>query len=225
MTEAEWNNSADSTKMLKCLRGLEQASERKLRLFAIACCRSVWTEPPDGLLRHAVEIAEQYAEGQTTKAVLKQMLQTLHAGRLALPIRQPGEKSQWWVYWVAEVAVTKSMYRVFTDGMQKVTNYLGPSLPGLLANETSWQCALLRDIFGNPFHPTSVHPGWLTWNDGTIPKLAQAIYDERAFDRLPILADALEEAGCADADILSHCRQPGAHVRGCWVVDLLLGKS
>jgi len=83
---------------------------------------------------------------------------------------------------------------------------------------------LLRDIFGNPFRGASVDSHWLVWNDGTVPRLAQAIYDERAFDRLSILADALEEAGCTDADILNHCRQPGEHVRGCWVVDLLLGK-
>jgi hypothetical protein len=70
-----------------------------------------------------------------------------------------------------------------------------------------------------------LHPSWLRWDDGTIPKLAQAIYDERAFDHLPVLADALEEAGCANADILAHCRGPGEHVRGCWVVDLLLGKE
>jgi hypothetical protein len=65
----------------------------------------------------------------------------------------------------------------------------------------------------------------LTWNDGIVIKLAQAIYEERAFDRLPILADALEEAGCSDTEILAHCRGPGPHVRGCWVVDLLLGKE
>jgi hypothetical protein len=65
----------------------------------------------------------------------------------------------------------------------------------------------------------------LTWNDRCVGKLAQAIYDEQAFDRLPILADALEEAGCTDADILNHCRSGGEHVRGCWVVDLVLGKS
>ena len=66
---------------------------------------------------------------------------------------------------------------------------------------------------------------WLRWNDGTLVRIAQAIYDNRAFDRLPILADALEDAGCDNADILAHCRGPGPHVRGCWVVDLLLGKS
>jgi hypothetical protein len=87
------------------------------------------------------------------------------------------------------------------------------------------QCLLLRDVVGNPFHSVYVEPARLVWNDGTLVKLAQGIYDERAFDRLPVLADALEEAGCHNADILSHCRQPGEHVRGCWVVDLLLGKK
>ena len=108
---------------------------------------------------------------------------------------------------------------------------------------------LLRDIFGNPFRTISADSRWVEWNDRTVPKLAQAICDEYAFDRLPILADALEESGCTDTDILNHCRQPGEpvrgrpsrrsrrsatsnhcrkpgeHVRGCWVVDLLLNKS
>jgi hypothetical protein len=87
------------------------------------------------------------------------------------------------------------------------------------------QCGLLRDIFGNPFRPLTAPPGGLPWNAGVVPKLAQAIYDERAFDRLPILADALEEAGCDDRDILAHCRGGSEHVHGCWVVDLSLGKS
>jgi hypothetical protein len=84
---------------------------------------------------------------------------------------------------------------------------------------------LLRDLFGNPFRSAAVDLSWLSWQDGTVVKLAQSIYDERAFDRLPILADALEDAGCDNADILDHCRQPGEHVRGCWVIDLLLGKQ
>jgi hypothetical protein len=87
-------------------------------------------------------------------------------------------------------------------------------------------CALLRDIFGLlPYRPVALDRTWLTWRDGTISKLAQAIYDERAFDRLPILADALVDAGCTDEAILGHCRGPGPHIRGCWVVDLLLGKG
>jgi hypothetical protein len=85
---------------------------------------------------------------------------------------------------------------------------------------------LLRDIFGPlPFRPILLDLAWLTWNNGTVRRLAQTICDERAFDRMLILADALEEAGCDNADILNHCRQPGEHVRGCWVVDLILGKT
>jgi hypothetical protein len=83
-------------------------------------------------------------------------------------------------------------------------------------------CNLLRDIYGSPFRPTTLDTAWLT---SEVVVLAQTIYDNRAFGRLPELADALEQAGCTDADVLDHCRQPGEHVRGCWVVDLVLGKE
>ncbi|OAI53023.1 hypothetical protein AYO44_16370 [Planctomycetaceae bacterium SCGC AG-212-F19] len=81
---------------------------------------------------------------------------------------------------------------------------------------------LVRDIFGNPFRPVTIEPAWRT---STVTSLAQGIYDQRAFDRLPILADALEDAGCSNANVLNHCRGGGEHVRGCWVVDLVLGKE
>lgn len=115
------------------------------------------------------------------------------------------------------------------------------------------KAAILRDIFGNPFRKVTfwksrisntlldfpINDCFLRWNDRLVPRLAQGIYDERAFDRMPILADALEEAGCTNEDILMHCRglefvddrtwatEPlrGQHVRGCWVIDLLLGKE
>jgi hypothetical protein len=96
--------------------------------------------------------------------------------------------------------------------------------PASRAAELKIQADLLREIFGNPFRPTSIDPAWHTWNGGTIPSLARAIYDEKAFDRLPILGDALEEAGCSDPEILDHCRREGGHVRGCWVLDLVLGR-
>jgi len=83
-------------------------------------------------------------------------------------------------------------------------------------------CQFFRDIFGNPFRPVAIDPRWQT---ETVVALATGIYAERAFDRMPILADALEDVGCDRADILNHCRGDGPHVRGCWVVDLLLGKS
>jgi hypothetical protein len=85
------------------------------------------------------------------------------------------------------------------------------------------QPALLRDIFGNPFRPVALDPAWVT---SDVLALARGIYEERAFDRMPILADALQDAGCTNEDVLNHCRDANAtHVRGCWVVDLLLGKS
>ena len=83
------------------------------------------------------------------------------------------------------------------------------------------QCDLLRDIFGNPFRPVAFSPEWRT---DTALALANQVYDNRDFAAMPILADALEDAGCACADILDHCRSSGRHVRGCWVVDLVTGR-
>jgi hypothetical protein len=80
----------------------------------------------------------------------------------------------------------------------------------------------VREVFGNPFLPAGWDPAWSAWGDGVGAKLARTIDAEQAFDRLPVLADALEEAGCADPAILGHCRSPGLHVRGCWVVERLL---
>jgi hypothetical protein len=89
--------------------------------------------------------------------------------------------------------------------------------------EMAAQCRLLRDVVGNPFRPATPDPAWLT---STVVALAAGAYADRAFDRLPILADALQDAGCDHPDVLAHCRDPHlTHVRGCWVVDLVLGKS
>jgi hypothetical protein len=84
------------------------------------------------------------------------------------------------------------------------------------------QADLVRDIFGNPFRPVAIDPSWLT---ATVVAMARGIYDDRAFDQLPILADALQDAGCEDANILDHCRRSGPHARGCWVIDLLTGRG
>ncbi len=81
---------------------------------------------------------------------------------------------------------------------------------------------LIRDIFGNPFRPVTLDPRWLS---STVLDLARTIYDERVWERMPILADALMDAGCDNEEILNHCRGPGPHVRGCWAIDLVLGKE
>jgi hypothetical protein len=93
------------------------------------------------------------------------------------------------------------------------------------ASEQAHQGILVRDIFVNPFRPPAIYLRWLTWDGGTIPKLAQSIYDNRRFEDMPVLADALEEAGCGNQEILAHCRGGGPHTRGCWLLDLVLGKE
>lgn len=93
-----------------------------------------------------------------------------------------------------------------------------------LNEELAWVEDGERRFFRKMYAP-SLDPAWLAWNNATVPRLAEAIYTDRVFDRMPILADALEDAGCHDAEILAHCRGPGPHVQGCWVVDLLLGKT
>lgn len=92
----------------------------------------------------------------------------------------------------------------------------------LKGNGMSALCDLLRDQY-SPFRSVTVSPHWFAANEGTVRKLTAVIFDEGAYHLLPILGDALEEAGCADTDILSHCREPRAHLRGCWVIDLLVG--
>jgi hypothetical protein len=98
--------------------------------------------------------------------------------------------------------------------------------------ERTAQALLLRDILGDRSRPVAVDPAWLLWQDGTVPRLAQAAYRERILpsgeldrQRLAVLADALEEAGCGEAQVLAHLRGPGGHVRGCWVIDLLTGRA
>lgn len=93
----------------------------------------------------------------------------------------------------------------------------------LHAAEEARQVSFLRDIFGNPFRPLACEPAWRT---STVVALAEGIYADRAFDRMPILADALQDAGCDSDDILAHCRDTQlTHVRGCWVIDLLTGRA
>ncbi len=190
MTEAEWLNCEDPTRMLEFLRG--KASERKLRLFACACCRMHdWIANPRNA--SAVEKIERCAD----------------RGR-AVKIRLTTAPIQIVVLWTADLSPSDAATRWAT-----ARDYQG----------VVCRADLLRCIINNPFRPVSIDSAWLTWNCRTIPKLARCIYDDRAFDLLPILADALEEAGCMNKHILQHCRQSSEHVRGCWVIDLLLGKE
>jgi hypothetical protein len=130
----------------------------------------------------------------------------------------------WPVY---KAALEHTSDRATAVGGRLVT-YWPPAFPDQTALHASRQvrASVLRDVFGNPFRPPRpVDPAWLTFNGGAARSLAQSVHDSGRLDRLPLLADALEDAGCADADLLGHLRSPGPHVRGCWAVDLVLGKS
>jgi hypothetical protein len=227
MTEAEWLECTDSRKMLDFLEG--KASDRKLRLFAVACCRRIWHLLPNDSCRTVVELRELSVEGLDTKQQLREVEERFWD--------DSWEKvSGLFGYYFGREAVAYLLYNDECDGADGVawqaavaagTGQLQPDGHSYKASdaEQAAQSFLVRDIFGNPFRLVALDPAWLIWHDATIPRLARTIYDERAFDRMPILADALEEAGCNDPAIIDHCRQPGEHVRGCWVVDLLLGKS
>lgn len=222
MTEAEWFASADSYPMLRPCRRIIREQPRKGHLFAVACCRRIWHLLSDPRSRAAVEIAAQYAEGVASLDQL-QAAAVLAKGahKDAYQARgKMGASGEWAAEfaasldpWFAASMASNFAHVAAGDGIEP-----GP--------ERAAQAHLLRCIFGPlPFRAVSLDDTWKAWNDGTVVRLAQAIFDERAFDQLPILADALEDAGCADGDMIQHCRQPGTHVRGCWVLDLLVGKE
>jgi hypothetical protein len=228
----DWLACADPHAMLPHLR--VKASTRKLRLLAAACCRRIWHVLLDERLQRAVEVAERSADGAaSTKELAAARAATRAVGGLAY------ESSVVRAVWsatrrdirpavsvaclAANMALGKylSCTRLGKKWSVGVTEPLVPHYTADAKEEEKKQAVLVRDIFGNPYRPVTLASAWRTAN---VVALAQSIYDERAFDRLPILADALEDAGCDNAEVLNHCRRPSVHVRGCWAVDLLLGE-
>jgi hypothetical protein len=219
MTEEEWLICPDPERMLNFLTG--RTSERKLRLFAAACFRRIWHVLRDEESRTAVAVAESYADGQANEQELREAREGHFTQYISIRCKDA-------VAWPDAEGAARWSYLMATGQRVTFTGQVEYSRPG----ECLAQARLLRDLFGNPFHPIAANAAWLTWHDGLIPKLAAAIYETRRLPegtldnvRLAILADALEDAGCTDADILNHCRSDGDHVRGCWVVDLILGKE
>jgi hypothetical protein len=111
---------------------------------------------------------------------------------------------------------------IFAETISAVDRTLEAKKQGSITEAPKWLLTLIRDIFGNPFRPITLDSSWLT---PTVTALAQAIYTDRTFTDLPILADALEEAGCTHPDLLNHLRSPGEHTRGCWALDLVMGEK
>jgi len=170
MTEQEWLEATDPEPMLACLRA---TSDRKLRLFAVACLRRVSGLFPNAALREAID--------------------------------------------------RKVVNRAPAGEEDRVARALWQRAQAAFAAERCAQAALLRDIIGNPCRPQVADRAWLT---PEVVYLAGRVYEEKAFEWMPELAETLAEAGCHDEDVLRHCReQGGVHARGCWVLDLLLDKS
>jgi hypothetical protein len=229
--EAAWLACTEPLSMLSILG--RQTRERKLRLFGCACCRRIWHLLSDESARRVVEVAEQYADGHADSRELEAAF-IAAGGRVNEPFGGGGDAGAALVaaratalpgvipFWLPDYAADAVRYEAFRKAVAGGARNLSPRIK---KTEQAAQALLLRCIIGNPFRSASVEPAWRSWGSGCVRKLAQAIYDGRRFADLPVLADALEEAGCDNADILAHCRQPGEHVRGCWVVDAILGKA
>jgi hypothetical protein len=238
-SEREWLAAEDPLEMLKFLR--YQASERKLRLFGCACCRRLWPLLTNEWSRRAVEVAERYADEQANGEDLQLARYGAEnvAENLIVSATTAEQEAQASAAFAAlSVTATSERLPDYTSSNAASAAYHAATATGAASaadarsGERAAQACLLRDLFGNPFRVIAVAPRWLRWQDASVARLAQAAYDNRILpagtlgnDRLAVLADALEEAGCNDELILGHLRGGGEHYRGCFVVDALLGKN
>jgi hypothetical protein len=241
MTEADWNSCTDPQAMLEWLRHQRQESDRKLRLFAVACCRRIWHLLTDPRSRRAVEVTERYADGEANEDDLHLAVSGAEnvagaAATSSATVEQEAEASAAFAALNATVAAEKAAAYSSANACSAVyhaaTAAQDPSPANARNTERGGQSRLLRDLFANPFRSRPrLYPSVLAWNDNLVVRMANAVYKERQLPagtldpaRLAILADALEDAGCEDAELLGHLRSEGPHCRGCWPVDLLLGR-
>lgn len=223
MTEADWNECDKPHFMVLFLQRDGEASQRKLRLFSAACCRRVWHRLVSRPSRIAVEFAERYADGELTRRQLRHVHQSAKS-----VLNRPMEL---WEESAAAAAVSATDSLVGAAPILATCNHAARASDLGTRGEWLAQAPLFRDVFGpTPFRPLTVDFAML---NPVVPLLARAAYEERVgpggrldAEKLAILADALEENGCTDVEVLQHLRDPNLeHVRGCWVVDLLIGKE
>jgi hypothetical protein len=225
--ESDWQETFRPTHMLRFL-GENAWSERKKNLVIVACFRRIWHLLKTTRGHRAVEVYEQFIEGKATEEELAIAKEDAWQSSAEIP-NPEGNK-------VPEQLALGAIglhfdYRDMLMGASDATAWakVGTTEPATDEPEERAQSVLVREIFGNPFRPVAFNPAWRT---STVMSLAQSVYEERQlpsglFDnqRLGVLADALEEAGCDNADILGHLRGGEEHVRGCHVIDLILGKE
>jgi hypothetical protein len=232
MTEVEWFKRDDAAGLVWHLNSAHKVArtkvgKRKLRLFCCACVRQIGDLIRQEETRAAVEVGERFANSAATAAELEAARSaSFHADQKLA--RAVGTEAGNAVLYATAKSLTEkvlkrcTMYACLARFHALVPNHRGPVSP--LSPEYSAaaraQADALRDIFGNPFHPVAFAPEWRTT---TAVSLARQMYEARDFSALPILADALQDAGCTSTEILNHCRDPEqVHVRGCWVCDLVL---
>ena len=241
MNEEQWLESHDPKAMLEFLRDSGTATDRKLRLFAVGCSGRVWQLLNDERSRNAVTLAGQFADGAATaeelRAAWEAAWDAVRAGEEAATRAENAHTV--WAEVLAARAAACTADEEFPDLAAgfAAEAIVFPQFSLLDSNaaeerEQAMLCNLVRDIFGNPFRRQSpLVPAFKAWNDGLIPNLAEAAYENRSLPsgeldrgRLLVLADALEEAG-AEGSMLVHLRGAGPFVRGDWVVDLLTGRA
>jgi hypothetical protein len=228
MTEYEWFSCTDPNLMLTSLSG--KVADRKLRLFAVACCRDIWDLLPDQRSRTAVEVAERYADGLAGE-------RERAAARAAAvaPTGRGTAQAAWAAYWAVSHKLDQTIWntceaavegraRRATHSAHAEGQDWGAAWETARTAAVRDQALLLRDVLGNPFRP-ALRPGYLDWRGGLLASMAREIYESRDFFAMSILADALEDAGCDDPEVLAHCRAELEHVRGCWALDLILGRG
>ena len=203
MTEEEWLESNDPHLVLREVKASQ--FERKARLISVAFARRVLAIRKDPLFYRALEIAERHADGEAEEYEVSE------ANSHIDPITGRHDPILNYVFkpiplWTSRHAILKIVGGV-----------------DVRLREQAAHCQLVRDIYGIPFRTITLDSSWLT---STVIALARQMYISRDFSAIPILADALQDAGCENATVLDHCRDAkGVHVRGCWVVDLLLDKK
>jgi hypothetical protein len=238
MTEAEWLACRRVDEMLWFLKRGKAVTRsprgrRKLRLFACACCRQVWELIEDDAARRLVEYAEARADGnldapdwaavEVAAAAAKVKADRDCAGLGSMALRRRVAAAITAATHTAEEESYEAARVGSASARSAVGGHWGPGDVNPAWEECEQkQVGVLRDLFGNPFRAAVFSRAWRT---DTSIALAQQMYASRDFSAMPILADALEDAGCDNTEILDHCRSPGPHVRGCWCVDMVLGKA
>jgi hypothetical protein len=246
MTEADWLACRYPSSVIYGLR--DAGHERKLLLFACACCRRIAHLMPDERSLRALEFAERFADaglsGRRGRPAVRDAAQAALTHAIAF-VRRSADSATFTQRKIGENAAHAACLLVAQDAATAAyaVSEAAAAAAGHVAlaaatvaagdparavydagrrREYDEQLRLLHDVFGNPFRPVDCKPAWRT---AAVAGLAAAIDQERAFERLPILGDALDDAGCDDGTILDHCRGGGPHVRGCWLLDLLLGRK